>query len=154
MGMDGLSMANTGMLREATSRDYAMQTEEAIAKDDQNKQVDKLQTQMRVKEDGRNSAGGGNAESEEEEENPNDDEAGVYTPSDETEEQEDENRLEISKEDLDNHTFYVKITKDGDVFELYDKETDRLVEKISAQEVNQLLSKLNMASGILVNRSV
>ena len=134
----------------------AVQTEEAIAKDDQNKQVDKLQTQMRVKEDGRNSSGGTAEEEEEEneEENKNDDEAGVYTPSDETEEQEDENRLEISKEDLDNHTFYVKITKDGDVFELYDKETDRLVEKISAQEVNQLLSKLNMASGILVNKAV
>ena len=154
MGMDGLSMANTGMLREATSRDYAVQTEEAIAKDDQNKQVDKLQTQMRVKEDGRNSSGGTAEEEENEEDNKNDDEAGVYTPSDETEEQEDENRLEISKEDLDNHTFYVKITKDGDVFELYDKETDRLVEKISAQEVNQLLSKLNMASGILVNKAV
>ena len=42
MGMDGLSMANTGMLREATSRDYAIQTEEHVIQDDMNKQVGKL----------------------------------------------------------------------------------------------------------------
>ncbi len=151
MGMDGLSMANTGMLREATSLDYSRQTEEAVAKDDQNKQVDKLQTQMRVKEDGHNTSGGGNREENNDEENTNDN---SETDTSSNESSEDENRLEISKEDLDNHTFYVKITKDGELFELYDKETDRLVEKISAQEINQLLLKLNMASGILVNRSV
>ena len=65
-----------------------------------------------------------------------------------------EEKLEIPQEELENHTFYVKISKDGEIFELYDKESDRLVEKINAQELNQLMLKLNMASGILVNRSV
>ena len=62
MGMDGLSMANTGMLREATSRDYAIQTEEHVIQDDMNKQVGKLSTQMKVKEDGHN---GGDAQEKE-----------------------------------------------------------------------------------------
>ncbi len=150
MGMDGLSMANTGMLREATSRDFAMQTEEAIAKDDENKQVDKLETQMKVKEDGHHGSGKGQEEEE-------DDEASVYESDEENQEENSQtgtSNINISKDDLDNHTFYVKITKDGQIFELYDKTTDRLVEKISSEEINQLMLKLNMASGILVNRSV
>lgn len=152
MGMDGLSMANTGMLREATSRDYAFQTEEAISKEEENKQVDQVLTQMKVKEDGHN--GGANQQEKKSEEE--DDEASVYESSSEenNEESNSENYLKLSKEDLENHTFYVKITKDGETFELYDKESNRLVEKISASEINQLMLKLNMASGILVNRSI
>lgn len=144
MGMDGLSMANTGMLREATSRDYAIQTEEHVEQDDKNKQIGKLSTQMKVKEDGHN---GSDAQEED-----NNDEAASYEKSEEDGEQVE--KLEISQEELENHTFYVKISKDGEIFELYDKESDRLVEKISAKEINQLMLKLNMASGILVNRSV
>lgn len=145
MGMDGLSMANTGMLREATSRDYAIQTEEHVIQDDMNKQVGKLSTQMKVKEDGHN---GGDAQGKENK----DDEAASFESSEEEDNQEE--KLEIPQEELENHTFYVKISKDGEIFELYDKESDRLVEKINAQEINQLMLKLNMASGILVNRSV
>ena len=144
MGMDGLSMANTGMLREATSRDYAIQTEEHVEQDDKNKQIGKLSTQMKVKEDGHN---GSDAQ-----EKDNNDEAASYEKSEEDDEQVE--KLEIPQEELENHTFYVKISKDGEIFELYDKESDRLVEKISAKEINQLMLKLNMASGILVNRSV
>lgn len=143
MGMDGLSMANTGMLREATSRDYAIQTEEHVEQDDKNKQIGKLSTQMKVKEDGHN---GSDAQED------NNDEAASYEKSEEDGEQVE--KLEIPQEELENHTFYVKISKDGEIFELYDKESDRLVEKISAKEINQLMLKLNMASGILVNRSV
>ena len=144
MGMDGLSMANTGMLREATSRDYAIQTEEHVEQDDKNKQIGKLSTQMKVKEDGHNGS--------DDQEEDNNDEAASYEKSEEDGEQVE--KLEIPQEELENHTFYVKISKDGEIFELYDKESDRLVEKISAKEINQLMLKLNMASGILVNRSV
>lgn len=147
MGMDGLSMSNTGMLREATSKDYAIQTEEHVEKEDKNKQVGQLSTQMKVKEDGHKR---GDSQEEKEEK---DDEASVYEKS-ENEVAEQEDRLEIPKEELENYTFYVKISKDGELFELYDKASDRLVEKISASEINQLMLKLNMASGILVNRSV
>ena len=151
MGMDGLSMSNTGMLREATSRDFAAQTEEAIHRDDKTQHVDQLSTQMRVKEDGHNSS----KEEQKKKNDEDDDEASVYESSEEAQKNEDnQSRLLISEEELENHTFYVKITKDGEIFELYDKESDRLVEKISAQEINQLMLKLNMASGILVNRSV
>ena len=110
-----------------------------------NKQVGKLSTQMKVKEDGHN---GGEAQEQEDKDN----EAASFESSEEGDNKEE--KLEIPQEELENHTFYVKISKDGEIFELYDKESDRLVEKINAQELNQLMLKLNMASGILVNRSV
>ena len=100
MGMDGLSMANTGMLREATSRDYAIQTEEHVEQDDKNKQIGKLSTQMKVKEDGHN---GSDAQEED-----NNDEAASYEKSEEDGEQVE--KLEIPQEELENHTFYVKIS--------------------------------------------
>lgn len=149
MGMDGLSMANTGMLREATSGELAAKTKEAIHKDDNNKQVDQLETQMRVKEDGHNSS----KEERKKKDDEEDDEASVYEPETEISQDKQES-VKFSDEDLENHTFYVKISKDGNIFELYDKESERLIEKISAEEINQLMLKLNMASGILVNRSV
>ena len=103
MGMDGLSMANTGMLREEKSRDYAIQTEEHVIQDDMNKQIGKLSTQMKVKEDGHN---GGDTQEQEDK----DDEAASFESSEEGDNKEE--KLEIPQEELENHTFYVKISKE------------------------------------------
>ena len=52
MGMDGLSMANTGALKESTSADYANRTEQTMQDDKSNdsKQIQTLSTNPRVKE--------------------------------------------------------------------------------------------------------
>ena len=52
MGMDGLSMANTGALKESTSADYANRTEQSMQADRSNdaKQVQTTSTNQRVKE--------------------------------------------------------------------------------------------------------
>lgn len=149
MGMDGLSMANTGMLREATSRDLANKTEENIQRVSENKQVDQLQTQMRVKEDGHNKQ-----DQSKEKEDEKEDEASYFEKAEDSISTNSTSSLALTEEELENNSFYVKITKDGEIFELYDKTNNRLIEKISAEEINDLISKLNMASGILVNRTV
>ena len=149
MGMDGLSMANTGMLREATSRDLANKTEENIQRVSENKQVDQLQTQMRVKEDGHNKQ-----DQSKEKEDEKEDEASYFEKTEDSSLSGSTSSLALTEEELENNSFYVKITKDGEIFELYDKTNNRLIEKISAEEINDLISKLNMASGILVNRTV
>ena len=41
-----------------------------------------------------------------------------------------------------------------DIIELYDSSTDRLIETISGNELGELVHKLNMASGIFVNKKV
>ena len=149
MGMDGLSMANTGMLREATSRDLANKTEENIQRVSENKQVDQLQTQMRVKEDGHNKQ-----DQSKEKEDEKEDEASYFDKAEDSISTNSTSSLALTEEELENNSFYVKITKDGEIFELYDRNNNRLIEKISAEEINDLISKLNMASGILVNRTV
>ena len=95
MGMDGLSMANTGVVKESTSADFANRTEQIMQADPSNdsKQVQTLSTNRRVRE------------------------------------------------------------KD-DIIELYDSTTDRLIETISGSELRELVKKLNMASGIFVNKKV
>ena len=52
MGMDGLSMANTGALKESTSADFTNRAEQAIQADRTNdaKQVQTLSTNPRIKE--------------------------------------------------------------------------------------------------------
>ena len=52
MGMDGLSMANTGALKESTSADFTNRTEQVVQADPTNdmKQVQTMSTNRRVRE--------------------------------------------------------------------------------------------------------
>jgi uncharacterized FlaG/YvyC family protein len=63
---------------------------------------------------------------------------------------------EFHIEDLENPNkdFYVKLNAKDDIIELYDSATDRLIETISGGELRELVKKLNMASGIFVNKKV
>ena len=149
MGMDGLSMANTGALKESTSADFTSRAEQAIQSDKTNdsKQVQTLSTNRRIRE------------KEDEEESKKQ----KQTSKDE-EEFEDgfvESENEFEKEEFDieelenpNKDFYVKLNSKDDIIELYDSATDRLIETISGNELQELVRKLNMASGIFVNKKV
>ena len=59
-------------------------------------------------------------------------------------------------EDLENPNkdFYVKLNAKDDIIELYDSTTNKLIETISGNELQELVKKLNMASGIFVNKKV
>ena len=150
MGMDGLSMANTGALKESTSADYTSRSEQAMQADRTNdaKQVQTTNVNPRVKE------------KDEEEENSKQKKQNQK----EKEEIEDifvESHNEFEKEEFDiedienpNKDFYVKLNAKDDIIELYDSSTDRLVETISGNELRELVTKLNMASGIFVNKKV
>ena len=150
MGMDGLSMANTGALKESTSADYTNRSEQAMQADRTNdaKQVQTTNVNPRVKE------------KDEEEENSKQKKQNQK----EKEEIEDifvESQNEFEKEEFDiedienpNKDFYVKLNAKDDIIELYDSSTDRLIETISGNELQELVKKLNMASGIFVNKKV
>ena len=47
-----------------------------------------------------------------------------------------------------------KLNTKDDIIELYDSTTNRLIETISGNELGELVQKLNMASGIFVNKKV
>ena len=149
MGMDGLSMANTGALKESTSADFTNRAEQAIQADRTNdaKQIQTLGTNPRVKEKDEEEGAKKQKQQEKQEEEFED---GFIESLDEYEKE------DFHIEDLENPNkdFYVRLNSKDDIIELYDSSTDRLIETISGNELQELVRKLNMASGIFVNKKV
>ena len=151
MGMDGLSFSNTASIRQNTSADLASKTEQAIQSDPTNmtRQVLDVTTNPKVKEkdesEGQNKKKNQNPEQEVFED-------GLVEDSEDNFDLDEE----LTLEDLENPNkdFYVKLNVKDDIIELYDSATDRLIETISGNELKDLVCKLNMASGIFVNKKV
>lgn len=148
MGMDGLSMANTGAVKESTSADYAVRTEQTMQADPSNdsKQVQTLSTNRRVRE----------KDEEEEQQKKQQEQQEAEEFEDRFIQTEPQEEVEFDIEELENPNkdFYVKLNAKDDIIELYDSTTDRLIETISGSELRELVKKLNMASGIFVNKKV
>ncbi len=149
MGMDGLSMANTGALKESTSADFTSRTEQTMQADKTNdpKQIQTMSTNRRIREKDEDEEAPKQKASEQEEEEFED--GLVEVPEDPLGEEFDVEELENPNKD-----FYVKLNAKDDIIELYDSATDRLIETISGNELRELVRKLNMASGIFVNKKV
>ncbi len=154
MGMDGLSIANTGVVKESTSADYASRAEQIVQSDPTNdsKQVQTTSTNRSVRakdEDEENEKQQAEQGSEKKDEEEFED--GLVEPD-----IEENNAEEFDIEELNNPNkdFYVKLNAKDDIIELYDSATDRLIETISGNELRELVKKLNMASGIFVNKKV
>ena len=149
MGMDGLSMANIGALKESTSADFTNRTEQVVQADPTNdmKQVQTMSTNRRVRE---------KDEEEENQKNKREQDASEEEFNDEFIESDEFAKEEYDVEDIENPNkdFYVKLNAKDDIIELYDSATDRLIETISGNELRELVKKLNMASGIFVNKKV
>ena len=151
MGMDGLSIANTGVIQEQTSAERAARTEQAVNSESANiaQQVQGTSNNERVRE----KEEGGQHQRQQNPQNPAQEE--VFEDG-LVEQKESEPSEEYDFEDFDNPNkdFYVKLNVKDDIIELYDSSTDRLVETISGSELGELVQKLNMASGIFVNKKV
>lgn len=153
--MDGLSMSNTGLRKEATSLDYSKENEEAGKLESEKSMfIQELTEQERVNEESeenkkrrknkKKSASSEDASSEEE---------------NEEDELEEEESPEINPDDLllldgENKGFYTKLSKNLENIELYDRITDRLIGTISPEELSFLITKLNMGTGIFINKKV
>ncbi len=153
MGMDGLSFSNTGAIKEQTSAEYTNKVEQSMAMDPSNnaQYVNGLSNNQRVKEKEETEEDSGKKKREGKQEEEGEFQDGlVETPTEEEETQ------EFHVEDFENpeKEFYVKLNIKDDIIELYDSSSDRLVETISGDELGELVQKLNMASGIFVNKKV
>ena len=148
MGMDGFSIANTGAIKEQTSAEYTNMVEQSIASDPTNsaQQVQGPVVKQRVREKDESEGGGrGTGQGLAQEEFQD----GMV-------EEQPEESGEFDVEDFENpdKDFYVKLNVKDDIIELYDSSSDRLIETISGDELGELVQKLNMASGIFVNKKV
>ncbi len=153
--MDGLSIANTGALKESTSADFASRAEQIVQADPTNdtRQVQTTATNRAVRQrsDDERSGGRNQALPDSNKEETFEDGLAEETP-DNTEDFEEEHAFEEMNNP--NREFYVKLNTKDDIIELYDSATERLIETISGSELRQLVCKLNMASGIFINKKV
>ena len=161
MGMDGLSIANTGVVKESTSAEYANKTEQAIQSDaiNDSRQVQSLGVNQKVRrkdEDEDNSTKQQQQQQKQKQKQNNDDSFQDGLVEEQQGNTESENETDDYIEDIENPNkdFYVKLNVKDDIIELYDSATDRLIETISGNELGELVQKLSMASGIFVNKKV
>ena len=151
MGMDGISISNTGAITDKTSAEHANKVDQSMASDPTNmsQQVHGLANNQRVRE---------KDETEEEGNKKKRDSAPKQEEFQDglVEEPQQEESKDFDIEDFENpdKEFYVKLNIKDDIIELYDSSTDRLIETISGSELSELVQKLNMASGIFVNKKV
>jgi len=142
MGIDGLSMANLGLHKEVTSAQMANQAEQLAGKglEFKIKDIGELSKEKGVerKEDG-SSQGGGSFE-----ENLKEDEQNDFK------EKFDEKRFKTE----DAKEFSVRINPKTEMVELFNNKESKIIETISASDLMQLISKLDSASGIIVNRKI
>lgn len=142
MGIDGFSMGNLGLNNEMTSVQMATQAEqlaqkghEFIIKDV--KGMDKDGGVKRKEE---------NAESEE---NNN---AGLKKRKKQS--QENNNSTETELENLGAKEFSVRLNPETELVELYSVKDEKVLQTIPPSDLMELISKLDSASGILVNRKI
>ncbi len=150
MGMDGLSISNTGAVKDPTSAELTNKTEQAVQADAANagRQVQSLSVNQRVhSKDDEEGTNNSKQQSKNRQDTFND---GLV------EEETDTDDIESDIEEIENPNkdFYVKLNVKDDIIELYESSTDRLIETISGNELGELVQKLNMASGIFVNKKV
>ena len=145
MGIDGFAMSNLGLNRDLSSAAQLMtQTEFSIAKEAavKIKDVTSAAEQSGIKDkEGDGGNGGSLAFSKNEEE-------------DEPEEVPKRKFNEHEFENRDPKEFSVRINQKSDMIELYNNTTKNIVETISAHDLMGLISKLNSASGILINKKI
>ncbi len=151
MGMDGLSIANTGVIKESTSAELANKTEQALQSDALNdsQHVQNLGANQRV-----HRKNDEDEKSNKKQQNPAQEEFQDGLVEKKLEDNLEEDDTEAEEIENPNKDFYVKLNVKDDIIELYDSATDRLIETISGNELGELVQKLNMASGIFVNKKV
>lgn len=160
MGMDGLSMSNTGIRKEATSLDYSKESEEA-AKEDTEKSmiVQELTEQERVNEEREENKKRRKSKKGKSEDDESEDEFADEDENEDEDEDSDDVESEVSPDNLllidgENKGFYTKLSKNLENIELYDRITDRLIGTITPEELSFLITKLNMGTGIFINKKV
>ena len=142
MGLDGFSMANLGLHKEFTSAQLASNAE-ALAKrgtEHSIKNIDGMDQKQKIER--KNS----DDESEGFEFSYYDDEEEESTAEDENTDQQASQRQQKK--------YNVKLNNDSQMIELIDTENNSIIETISPSDLIKLVSKLNSASGILINRKI
>lgn|SRR5574344_323854 len=150
MGLDGFSMGNLGLNTELTPTQLASQVEFSTQKEAEIKIRDPEQSaedaavkekQEQEKQRQQEFNDGFKQNSESEEDSP-----------EENEEQEKQRQQEFESKDV--KEFSIKLNPQTETVEIYNRETGRTLETMNAKDLSHLVSKLDTASGVLINRKI
>ena len=144
MGIDGFSMGNLGLGNEMTSVQMATQAEQLAQKGNEFiiKDVQELAKDGGVKR---------KKEQSESEEEFND---GLQKRKKQKKEEEKNYLVEKDFESKDPKEFSVRINPETELVELFNNKDEKVLETIPPKDLMELISKLDGASGILVNRKI
>lgn len=144
MGIDGFSMGNLGLNTEMTSVQMATQAEQLAQKGNEFiiKDVKKMDKDGGVKR---------KEEHEESEEHFND---GFRKKNKQQNEEEKNYLAEKDFESKDPKEFSVRINPETELVELYNTKDEKVLQTIPPKDLMELISRLDTASGILVNRKI
>ena len=152
MALDGFSLRQVGLAQDNTSAQMSINTEHDIRQSLSAKNVDQI----------------ANADSEKavtlDEEKEKEKEKQKKNGKETSEKKEDPYTVELSQssEITDIEDFYTKfsdklgirLNKFSDVIELYNKDTNKTLEAITAEDLIKLIDRLKVSSGILVNKKI
>lgn len=140
-------MGNLGLNTDMTSAQMANQAEHLANKEFEVKikDVEKLAEEQMIKR------------KEEDSEEKQEKEDSKKKEQSEEQEPEDENLSLLNEKDFeskDPREFSVRINPRTEMIELFNNREERILETISATDLMHLISKLDSASGILINRKI
>lgn len=146
MGLDGFSMGNLGINADLTSAQMANQAE----------QIARKESEIKIKDvtESAEDEGVKRKKEQSEQDNFND---GFKKNEEESEEQQEENKSSFKQIDFENKNpkeFSIRINPKTDMVELFNNKEEKILETMSAQDLMELVSKLDSASGVLVNRKI
>lgn len=143
MGIDGFSMGNLGLNNELTSVQMATQADQLAQKGNEFiiKDIKEMAEDGGVKRKEENDESDGkNNRRFKKKKNQNEDE---------------KNHLaEIELENKDPKEFTVRLNPETELVELYNTKEEKVLQTIPPKDLMELISKLDNASGILVNRKI
>ena len=149
MGLDGFSMSNLGLPERLTSAQMADRAEQLATQGTEYKIKDSTQlaTQNGVQRKESDSGGftpgySGNFRKKKGEESEND------------ENKNQEILNQVNFEEKDSKDFSVKVNPETETIELYSLKNQKIVETISADDLRDLILKLDDASGVFVNKKI
>lgn len=148
MGLDGFSMGNLGLNADLTSAQMAAQAQQLAQKESEIKIKDVTESEK-------------NELVKRKEKEPDEDQQfsdGFREKKEDEQEQDDNGQLSLLSENdfvnKDPSEFSVRINNDTEMIELFSNKDEKILETISATDLMSLISKLNSASGILINRKI
>lgn len=146
MGLDGFSMGNLGLNADLTSAQMANQAEQLAQKEAEFKikNISELSEQRGVARKKEDESGGKNHFKDGFRKKKNED---------------DENKQQkvLSEKDFENkdpREFSVRINPETELVELFNNKDEKILQTITAKDLMSLISKLDNASGVLVNRKI